>query len=94
MFVGVDVDQQQHLTSHVTGGTCDTRNTMGKGTVLCGYDNLKPIPVPEHTCDQIITVLPVPVSYLMPNSPIYTSPDPENREAFVPNAWRAYARKT
>ena len=34
------------------------------GTVLLGYENPKPLPVPEHTRDHIVTVLPVPVSRL------------------------------
>ena len=34
------------------------------GTVLCGYKNSKPLPVPDHTRDKIITVLPEPVSHL------------------------------
>ena len=37
---------------------------MAKGTGLPGYSNPEPVPVPEHTRDRIITVLPVPVSYL------------------------------
>ena len=37
---------------------------MGMGTVLPGYGNVRPIPVPEHTCDHIIMVLPVPMSCL------------------------------
>ena len=35
------------------------------GTVLLGYKNPKPLPVPEHTRDHIVTVLPVPVSRLL-----------------------------
>ena len=35
------------------------------GTVLLGYKNPKPLPVPEHTRDHIVTVLPVPVSRLI-----------------------------
>ena len=31
--------------------------------VLHGYSNLEPIPVPEHTHDQISMVLPIPVSF-------------------------------
>src|ERR1700733_8550854 len=40
-----------------------TRNTVEKGTVLCGYGNPEPVPVPEHTRDRISMVLPVPVSF-------------------------------
>src|SRR3984885_5339688 len=40
-----------------------TRNTMEKGMVLCGYGNLEPVPIPEHTHDWISMVLPVPVSF-------------------------------
>ena len=35
------------------------------GTVLLGYENPKPLPVPEHTRDHIVTVLPIPVSRLI-----------------------------
>jgi hypothetical protein len=34
------------------------------GTVLLGYENPKPLPVPEHTRDHIVTVLPIPMSRL------------------------------
>src|ERR1700733_10062969 len=40
-----------------------TRNTVEKGTVLCGYGNPEPVPIPEHTRDRISTVLPIPVSF-------------------------------
>ena len=49
-----------------------TRNTMDKGTVLPGFGKLKPVPVPEHTRDLIVMVLPIPVSYLMYPSHMYT----------------------
>ena len=41
-----------------------TRIPVDKGTVLLGYGEPKPVPVPEHTRDHIVTVLPVPVSRL------------------------------
>ena len=37
---------------------------MEKGMVLPGYGNLEPVPVPEHTRDHIVMVLPIPVSCL------------------------------
>ena len=37
---------------------------MVTGTVLRGYGNLEPVPVPKCTRDRIHTVLPVPVSRL------------------------------
>ena len=43
----------------------NTRKTVSKGTVLRGYDNPKPIPVPGHTRYWISTVLPRPVSRLI-----------------------------
>jgi len=48
----------------VAYNTRNTRNTVGKGTVWLGYGHPKPVPVPEHTRDHIITVLAVPVSCL------------------------------
>ena len=44
-----------------------TRDTVEKGTVLPGYGNPEPVPVPERTRDHIITGLPVPVSLLNRN---------------------------
>jgi hypothetical protein len=41
-----------------------THNTVEKGMVLPGYGNPIPVPVPMHTRDRIITVLPVPMSLL------------------------------
>jgi hypothetical protein len=66
----VDVDQQSQMIRHPAIGTCKTRTTAGTGTVLPGYGNVRPVPVPEHTREHIITVLPVPVSCL--SRPDYT----------------------
>ena len=41
-----------------------THNTMEKGTVLPRYGNVWPVPISKHTHEQIITVLPVPMSCL------------------------------
>jgi hypothetical protein len=60
----VDVDQQSQMIRHPAIGTCKTRTTAGTGTVLPRYGNVRPVPVPEHTHEHIITVLPVPVSCL------------------------------
>jgi hypothetical protein len=46
------------------------------GTVLLRYRNLEPVPVPEGTCDLIIMVLPVPVSYLETGTCPQRPPDP------------------
>jgi hypothetical protein len=48
-------------------GTRIPVNPWDKGTVLHGYGNLEPVPVPEHTRDHIITVLPVPLPCLTDN---------------------------
>jgi hypothetical protein len=53
-----------------TGIPTHTCNTVEKSTVLPGYSNLEPIPVPEHTRFRIHMVLPVPVSHLNPGSPL------------------------
>ena len=50
-----------HMISHLTGLNC---KPMDKGTVLHGYSNPKPIPIPGHTRYQISTVLPGPMSHL------------------------------
>jgi len=42
-----------------------TRIPAGTGTVFHGYENSKPVPVPVCTRDMILTVLPVPVTYLI-----------------------------
>jgi hypothetical protein len=39
-------------------------NLWDKGMVLRKYSNLEPVPIPEHTRDHIITVLPVPLPCL------------------------------
>ena len=44
-----------------------THNTVDKGTVLPGFGKLKPIPIPKHTRDLIVTVLSIPMSYLIAN---------------------------
>ena len=41
-----------------------TRIPAGTGTVFHGYENSKPVPVPVCTRDMILTVLPIPVTYL------------------------------
>jgi hypothetical protein len=57
-------NQQGQMITHLTEIRYQhTRNTVEKGTVLPRYGNPEPIPIPEHTCDHIITGLPVPVSY-------------------------------
>jgi hypothetical protein len=41
-----------------------TRNPCVKGTVFPGYGNPIPAPVPGHTRDPILTVLPIPLLFL------------------------------
>ena len=50
-----------HMISHLTGLN---RKPMDKGTVLHGYGNPKPVPIPRHTHYWISMVLPGPVSCL------------------------------
>jgi len=46
----------------------NTCRTVSMGTVSAQVRNPKPIPVPEHTRDHIISVLPVPMSRPTPTS--------------------------
>ena len=50
-----------HMISHLIGLN---RKPVDKGTVLRGYGNPKPIPIPRHTRYWISMVLPRPVSCL------------------------------
>jgi hypothetical protein len=65
----VDVDQQRW---HMISGPVlivyplYTRNTVEKGTVLPGYGNQEPVPETARTRNHFVTVLPVPVSCLIP----------------------------
>jgi hypothetical protein len=45
-------------------GTGIPINPCVKGTVFPRYGNLKPVPIPGHTHDPILTVLPVPLLFL------------------------------
>ena len=65
------VNQQGHMITHLTRSSVPV-NLWNKGTVLCGYGNLEPIPVPEHTYDHIITVLPIPVPCLSTEQELLT----------------------
>ena len=76
----VDVDQQSQVIRQPAISTGKTCTTTGTGMVFPGYGNTQPIPIPEHTCDHIITVLPIPMSCL--NSEAYTcSVQPQVDEA-------------
>ena len=62
MLKPVDVDQQSHMITHLTGilAPVHTRNTMEMGTVLPRFSKLKPIPAPVHTHDTLSWVYPYP----------------------------------
>ena len=63
----VDVDQQSHMITHLTGisAPVHTRDTMETGTVLPGFGKLKPIPAPVHTRDTLSWVYPYPCHALL-----------------------------
>src|SRR3984885_15897403 len=50
-------------------GNRNTHDTVEMGTVLHGFGKLKPVPVPVHTRDRIVRVLPVPVSFPIHDHP-------------------------
>ena len=64
VVVVVVVDQQSQVIRHPAIGTCKTHKTAGMGTVWPRCGNVQPIPIPKHTRDHIITVLPIPMSCL------------------------------
>jgi hypothetical protein len=66
------VNQQGHMTTHltgklVTGIPVHTRDTVETGTVLRGFGKLKPVPVPVHTRDTLSRVYPYPCHALPPH---------------------------
>src|ERR1700676_3111201 len=47
-------------------------NPCVKGMVFPGYGNPKPVPVPGHTRDPILTVLPIPLAFLTDHQGVVT----------------------
>ena len=60
MLKPVDVDQQSHMITHLTGFSAPmhTHDTMEMGTVLHRFGKLKPVPIPMHTHDTLSQVYP------------------------------------
>jgi len=61
-----------------------THIPVSKGTVLHGYAKLKPAPIPEHTRDLIVTVLPIPVPCLSSRKQKQSTRVTENADPLLP----------